>query len=111
MEGPPHKRIYTMGVEKHDINKSKKEEYIKNKDYQNLCISFGIGNSKKEGEQKAAKMSLIINGILNKDQYSQSDIYYPNFSELFKDEKSEASNDFEDNSNINSDSEETDSDY
>jgi hypothetical protein len=49
------------------------------KNYKELCISFGNGMSKKEGEQKAAKMALILHGILNKDQYDMNDIYYPNF--------------------------------
>lgn len=66
-EGPPHKRKYIMGVERHDVNELiKKEE---------KCIGYGIGTSKKEGEQNAAKMALIKLGILKQDQYNQSDIY------------------------------------
>jgi ribonuclease-3 len=90
VEGPPHKRKYIMGVEKHnDDNKDKqninkfnfndKIKYFKNK-----CISYGIGSSKKEGEQSAAKMALIILGILNEDQYTQTDIYYPPWDKLEK---------------------------
>ncbi len=73
-EGPPHKRKYIMGVEKQDSNESTPLE--------NRCISFGIGSSKKEGEQNAAKMALIIHGILKQDQYSSSDIYYPPWDKI-----------------------------
>jgi hypothetical protein len=38
--------------------------------------------SKKEGEQAAAKMALISYGLLNKDQYTNSDIYYPNITTI-----------------------------
>jgi len=68
-EGPPHKRKYIMGVENNNISSSTQ---LKDK-----CISYGIGSSKKEGEQNAAKMALIIHGILKEDQYIQNDIYYP----------------------------------
>jgi len=61
-EGLPHKRKYIIGIE--------------NTDY-NSYIGYGIGTSKKESEQKAAKMALILLGCLNKDQYNELDIYYP----------------------------------
>jgi ribonuclease III len=73
-EGPPHKRKYIMGVEKQDI---KPGESIETR-----CISYGIGLSKKEGEQNAAKMALIIHGFLNRDQYIQADIYYPPWNKI-----------------------------
>ena len=73
-EGPPHKRKYIMGVECQDVQP--------NDPLEKRCISFGIGSSKKEGEQNAAKMALIIHGILKQDQYSQSDIYYPPWDKL-----------------------------
>jgi ribonuclease-3 len=73
-EGPPHKRKYIMGVERHDIESDCPIE--------KRCISFGIGTSKKEGEQNAAKMALIIHGILKQDQYSQLDIYYPSWDKI-----------------------------
>jgi ribonuclease-3 len=68
-EGPPHKRTYIMGVEKPD---AKQDEPLKTR-----CIGFGLGASKKEGEQAASKMALILFGLLKDDQYTQSDIYYP----------------------------------
>jgi len=73
-EGPPHKRKYIMGVERHDIEQDCPLE--------KRCVSFGIGSSKKEGEQNAAKMALIIHGILKEDQYVQSDIYYPPWDKI-----------------------------
>jgi len=82
--GPPHKRTYIMGVEKQNISATDKKKFIETKNYKELCISFGNGMSKKEGEQKAAKMALILYGHLNKDQYNSSDIYYPSNSESKK---------------------------
>ena len=73
-EGPPHKRKYIMGVEKHDINPDDPND--------KKCISYGIGSSKKEGEQNAAKMALAIYGMLKEDQYSQNDIYYPPWDKI-----------------------------
>jgi ribonuclease-3 len=78
-EGPPHKRSYIMGVEKQNISDTDRKKYIQTKNHKELCVSFGNGLSKKEGEQNAAKMSLILHGQLNKDQYSMSDIYYPSY--------------------------------
>ena len=62
--GDPHKRKFTFGVR--DVN--------------NTFIGYGIGNSKKDAEQKASKMALIKLGCLNKDQYTEEDIYYPNLN-------------------------------
>lgn len=73
-EGLPHKRKYIMGIEKHDV---KPKDPIEKR-----CIGFGIGSSKKEGEQNAAKMALIINGVLKLDQYNQNDIYYPPWDKI-----------------------------
>jgi len=72
MEGPPHKRKYIVGVEKHNSSNEKEEKYI----------GFGIGNSHKEGQQNASKMALIIYGLLEQDQYLQTDIYYPPWDKI-----------------------------
>jgi ribonuclease-3 len=71
-EGPPHKRTYIMGVEKPD---SSQDDHFKDR-----CIGFGLGASKKEGEQAAAKMALINYGVLKDDQYTKADLYYPPWS-------------------------------
>ena len=78
--GPQHKRTYIMGVENHNLSVADRKKFIETKNYKELCISFGNGASKKEGEQKASKMALILYGQLNKDQYNMSDIYYPSNS-------------------------------
>jgi ribonuclease-3 len=75
-EGPPHKRKYIMGVEKQG---AKPTDPIHER-----CISYGIGMSKKMGEQNAAKMALIIHGSLKEDQYSKSDLYYPPWDAIAK---------------------------
>ena len=67
-----------MGVIKPDLNFTN----INDINIKDRCISYGIGNSKKEGEQNAAKMSLIINGILENDQYDNTDIFYPPWDKI-----------------------------
>ncbi len=79
-EGPPHKRSYIMGVEKNTLTTSEKKKYLETKNWKELCFSFGNGISKKDGEQKASKMALILYNQLNEDQYDKSDIYYPNLN-------------------------------
>ena len=90
-EGPPHKRTYIMGVEKHDS--------LPNSHFKERCVGFGLGASKKEGEQAAAKMALINYGVLKDDQYTKSDIYYPPWSLINNNNSSEISilskNDYE----------------
>jgi len=85
-EGLSHKRNYIMGVQK---GSSENLDHLELKD---RCIGFGIGCSKKEGEQNAAKMALIIYGSLNKDQYTNSDLYYPNWDEINNEDNSELIN-------------------
>jgi len=73
-EGPPHKRKYIIGVLKQD---HKPDDKLENK-----FVGYGIGNSHRDGAQNGAKMALIIHGVLNDDQYTQSDIYYPPFDRI-----------------------------
>lgn len=75
-EGPPHKRTYIMGVEKGS------SDPLDPKNPRENCVGFGIGNSKKEGQQNAAKMALIIYGSLNNDQFENSDIFYPDWEKI-----------------------------
>ena len=98
--GPSHKKNFIMGIEKPEnynetnltINKKFINEEI-NSDYDIKCgISYGNGNSKKEGEQKSAKMALIKFNQLNDDQYDNEDLYYPNWNELFNDDNIEENN-------------------
>jgi ribonuclease-3 len=108
-DGPPHKRIYVMGVENPNLASNMVKKYITEKNYNELCISFGKGISKKEGEQNAAKMSLILYGILNKDQYNMSDVYYPDGKTYSENSNTKINTNI--NTNINISLEETDSDY
>ena len=75
-EGPPHKRTYIMGVEKGSEVELGKDKVREN------CVGFGTGSSKKEGQQNAAKMALIIYGFLNEDQFENSDIFYPDWEKI-----------------------------
>ena len=73
-EGPAHKRKYIVGVQKHNA--------LDTDEKRNKYIGYGVGNSHKEGAQQASKMALIIYGVLKTDQYSQSDIYYPDWDKI-----------------------------
>ena len=75
-EGPPHKRTYIMGVEMGS------EEPLDKTNVRENCIGFGIGTSKKEGQQNAAKMALILYGYLKNDQFDNGDIYYPDWDKI-----------------------------
>lgn len=91
-EGPPHKRNYIMGVEKGSSDNSNSS------DFKDKCIGFGIGNSKRQGEQNAAKMALILYGYLKDDQYTNSDLYYPDWDEIEASKLTE-NNNFEESNN------------
>lgn len=116
-EGPAHKRTYIMGVEDPNLsskyNDKKIKNMISNEEFKDICSSYGKGSSKKEGEQAAAKMALILHGVLNNDQYELNDIYYPNWEELNSNENdiqslSETTTSIYKNNEL---SEESDSDY
>jgi len=62
-DGASHLKRYTMAVLASNGKK----------------LGFGVSNTKKHGEQKAAKMALILLDELNEDQYTERDKYYPDF--------------------------------
>jgi ribonuclease-3 len=106
-DGPPHKRNYIMGVENPKISNVSKKNFIKTKNWKELCISFGNGYSKREGEQKAAKMSLILYNQLNEDQFISSDVYYPTFNmkcKIVSKSESDSEETHESTENMNTDS-------
>lgn len=73
--GPSHKRQFIMGVKKGEH----KTTIITDDNKYDLSIGqgFGIGSKKRDAEQAASKMALILLGCLNTDQYLSEDIYYP----------------------------------
>lgn len=73
--GFPHKKTFIVGV----IKPSYKDKDISNIPSIESCISFGISNKKKDAEQKASKMALIVYKVLNDDQYTDDDLYIPDF--------------------------------
>jgi hypothetical protein len=93
-EGPPHKRNYIMGVLKGS------SENIDEDDVKEKCIGFGLGNSKRQGEQNSAKMALIMYGYLKEDQYTNEDIYYPNWKEIEESKLNENNENNEINENV-----------
>lgn len=94
-EGPPHKRTYIMGVEKGC------ESPLNENNARENCIGFGVGASKKEGQQKAAKMALILYGFLKNDQFDNSDIYYPDWEKIDNTDEDNLLFDSETNENNN----------
>jgi ribonuclease-3 len=74
IEGQPPKRKYVMGVEHYNGSTIKNIEQ--------KYVGFGVANIKKIGEQNAAKMALITYGILNNDQYNESDIFTPDWNKI-----------------------------
>lgn len=61
-EGLSHEKKYIMCVLDNNNNK----------------FGYGTGKTKKTGEQKAAKMALILLNVLNDNDYTSDDIFYPN---------------------------------
>ena len=96
-EGPPHKRKYIMAVQKHDT-----EDY---EDIEVRAFGYGEGNSKREGEQRAAKMALIKLGMLNEDQYIDSDILEVDLEALQRSDENSQSNILDNNDEEDNDSE------
>lgn len=93
-EGPAHKRTYIMGVERGSATPSTSNNM------EEKCNGFGVGMSKRQGEQNAAKMALIGYGFLNKDQYTNKDIFYPDWEAIERaklEELEKESEDFESN--------------
>lgn len=77
--GPPNKRTYVVGIEEQNSNK--------NIELRDRCIAFGKGSSKKEAEQNSAKMFLILYNQLERDQYDDSDLLYPNWDDYVDEEE------------------------
>jgi ribonuclease-3 len=73
-EGPQNKKIFIMGVQKNDASD--------NDPLQQRGFAYGKGSTKKEGEQNAAKMALIIEEVLNDDQHCNSDLFYPDWENI-----------------------------
>ena len=83
--GPSHKRNFIMAVKKGIYKETKITENNKLE----ISQGFGIGNKKRDAEQAASKMALILLGCLKDDQYLPDDIYYPNLDELKKENKND----------------------
>ena len=47
-----------------------------------LAQGFGQSSRKKDAEQNASKMALILLGCLNEDQYLPTDLFYPNMTDI-----------------------------
>lgn len=80
--GPSHKRQFIMAVKKGEH----KDTIITDDNKHDLSIGkgFGIGSKKRDAEQAASKMALILLGCLKSDQYLEEDIYYPDFKYVEK---------------------------
>lgn len=76
--GPSHKKQFIMGVKKHEYNQINEDNINKIE----MGLGFGIGSKKRDAEQAASKMALILLGCLNKDQYLEEDIYYPDMKHI-----------------------------
>ena len=85
-EGKGNQKKYIMGVEKPNLEIPSDINNLLDK---SRYIGFGVASKKIEGEQKASKMALIHYNLLNKDQYTENDIYYP---EIFDEIKTDSEN-------------------
>jgi len=93
--GPSHKKNFIMGVKKSEFNKKS----IVSEDPIEVGIGFGVGIKKRDGEQRASKMALIVLGQLNNDQYENDDMYYPDLEKIKK-EKEELNENTEDTNTV-----------
>ncbi|ADO67215.1 putative dsRNA-specific ribonuclease III [Cafeteria roenbergensis virus] len=83
--GPSHKRNFIMGVKKDEH----KETIITENNKLEIGLGYGVGNKKRDAEQSASKMALILLGCLKEDQYLKEDIYYPKLDEIKKENKND----------------------
>jgi ribonuclease III len=65
-------------------NNTRKYYIVGIKNENDVLYAFGKGQSKKEAEQKAAKMALIHYNLLKPDQYNNDDIFTPNMKKINK---------------------------
>jgi len=86
--GPSHKRNFIMGVKKGEH----KETIVTDENKLNIGQGYGIGNKKRDAEQAASKMALILLGCLKDDQYLPDDIYYPDMEQINKENKNDEVN-------------------
>lgn len=86
--GPSHKRNFIMAVKKGEY----KETEITEENKIDIAQGFGISNKKRDAEQAASKMALILLGCLKDDQYLPEDIYYPNLDEIKKENENDEIN-------------------
>lgn len=76
--GPSHKKNFIMGVKKGEH----KETIVTDSNIIEIGQGFGIGSKKRDAEQSASKMALILLNCLNEDQYLEEDIYYPDLNKI-----------------------------
>lgn len=76
--GPSHKKTFIMGVKKGQH----KDTNVTEDNVIEIGQGFGMGNKKRDAEQAASKMALILLDCLHDDQYLEEDIYYPDLSNI-----------------------------
>ena len=77
-----------MGVKKGEH----KETSVTDENKLDIGQGYGVGNKKRDAEQAASKMALILLGCLKDDQYLPEDIYYPNLEDITKQNKNDEIN-------------------
>ena len=86
--GPSHKRNFVMGVKKFEY----KDVDINRNNMIDAGLGFGVACKKRDAEQNASKMALILSGCLQSDQYLPDDIYYPKLDEIIENKKLDEKN-------------------